>query len=288
MMLLLSSGYCQSETSSTTGPQGSANLEAKMKIPGTSYEIVGHVPFSAPRDERGARMPKPSLEQRFYHGLLPFKARSVSTNAENQNRKDRRPPTSAVRHGKSNHAPVASIQRQVPPAQHSAAAAHDCNDLMNERNSRIAGQADLLITVSERICEAKGAPVLIAAPLKPSEATELRAFFKSVIGSAMISQTHVLVAKTYMERLPRAAWQEMPRKELIAACLMLAHKSLNEDSYKGSMWEFITEIPKEKLMDNELKIMKQLNYDIGVEQARQHVERERFLAEFGYLGSMIR
>lgn len=259
-----------------------------MKIPGTSYKMAWHVPFSAPKDESGARMPKPSLQQRFYHGLLPFKARSVSTNAENQNRKDRRPPTPAVRHGRSDHASVARAQPQVPPTQHSVAAAHDCNDLMDARNLRIAGRTDLLIDASERICEAKGAPVPIAAPLKPSEATELRAFFKSVIGSAAISQTHVLVAKTYMERLPRAAWQEMPRKELIAACLMLAHKSLNDDSYKGSGWEFITEIPKEKLMDNELKIMKQLNYDIGVEQARQHVERERFLAEFGYLGSMIR
>ena len=133
-------------------------------------------------------------------------------------------------------------------------------DLQDPRNLSMQGNGMTLIAGIERTRARLGATTPLPAPIVQG----MNDYMRGIIQGARISQTHVLMAQRYLERLPAAVQQEFQGKRLVAGTLMLAMKYGNDNGYSPGAWSRLTGIGKEELMHIELSMIKALEFDMSV------------------------
>jgi ankyrin repeat protein len=248
--------------------------EMKIDRPGTPHEPVEDVNPSRPKDQGGLLRVKSFSGEHFGPGL-PQNAKPVASPPLVSRRRatlpgDRpRPAPEKIirRDGWSVDAPTPIPPQPLPiksPSSEHASRSIDFSDIRDKGNLRERGSASRLIEASNRICVTEG----VGQPLSPEEAKELYVLLRKWVSPLKVSQAHVLMAESYMQRLPKQLWQELPREELLAGCLMLADKYGNDRSYSVRSWGKVTEIPAARLVEIELKIFTHLGFDASVGEVR--------------------
>lgn len=132
--------------------------------------------------------------------------------------------------------------------------------IQDPRNLSMPGNGTSMIQGVELRRSALGA----TSPLPPEKAIALNNYLSSIIFSGKISQTHVLIARNYLDRLPQAVFSQFDLTQLAAGCLTLAMKYGNDATRSPNTWSRITGLSKDSLMHTEISIVKALGFNMSV------------------------
>lgn len=147
----------------------------------------------------------------------------------------------------------------LPPAPNPAE--DDSNEIQNRRNLRRWGDSEVLVQGLGKIREGRG----LSAP-RAKKARALTDAMTHLIGELGINQTHVLMARRYIDRLPKELLLKFSDKQLAPGCLLLAVRYGNEagHTWPTRKWADITSALSKDLLHTQMSILKALEFNLSV------------------------
>lgn len=128
-------------------------------------------------------------------------------------------------------------------------------DIQDPRNLCVVGSSRALV---------EGIVRRASKPMSAELVATVERYAYLVLDTLQIDQTHVLMARRYLERLPANVLSGLGSIKLVAGCLMLAMKYGNDQQVAPREWSRVTGIRVVDLMGIERSILKGLQWDVSV------------------------
>ena len=137
------------------------------------------------------------------------------------------------------------------------------SDIEDPRHAVMLGSASRFVWAFNRVQTVRG-----ARPFTDDEEAQVHQYVKQIITTTGSSQSEILIAAQYLERLPQETWQELALQELIAGCLMVAKTYSGDEKYDLSSWRDVTGLSEERLGKAKSSIFYGLDYDASAGEIR--------------------
>ena len=132
-------------------------------------------------------------------------------------------------------------------------------NIQDPRNLDMLGIGTVLVAGIVKACSDFNLPTLSDETLEG-----MNRYINHLIKEAKCSQNHVLIAGSYLNRLPLRVKGELQGERLITGCVMLAMKYGNDVTYSPDVWSDKTGFSKAELMEIERSILQGLDHDMSV------------------------